>query len=98
MVTWRWFEGRQRDAAVPHELISRAAAKAAGAKRFFTGLPCVHGHVAERLVSSANCAECAAERQRVYRKTPEGREANRKKLHHYRSTPEGLDASRKANR
>lgn len=36
-----------------------AEAKASGQKRYFTGEPCPHGHVAERFVTSRNCVECA---------------------------------------
>lgn len=39
-------------------VISRAEAKAAGLKRYYTGVACKHGHVAERFVSSRNCADC----------------------------------------
>lgn len=44
--------------AQDHPIISRAAAKAAGMKRFFTGVPCKRGHIAERNVSSKLCLEC----------------------------------------
>lgn len=37
---------------------ARAAAIAAGKTRYSTGLPCKHGHVAEREVTSSNCVEC----------------------------------------
>src|SRR5271157_247897 len=40
-------------------LISRQEAKAQGLKRYFTGKPCKHGHVAERLVLDGNCLGCA---------------------------------------
>ena len=40
------------------EVISRAEAKALGLKRYFTGKPCKHGHVAERYVASWSCASC----------------------------------------
>jgi hypothetical protein len=39
-------------------IISRAEAKAAGLKRYFTGKPCPYGHVAERLRSNGLCAKC----------------------------------------
>jgi len=39
-------------------VISRDEAMASGAKRFFTGLPCPHGHIAERIVSSRMCMVC----------------------------------------
>lgn len=47
---------------------SRAAAKAVGAPRFYTGNPCVHGHDSERLTSSGNCIQCTILRKRQYRK------------------------------
>jgi 5-methylcytosine-specific restriction endonuclease McrA len=40
------------------KLISRQDAKALGLKRYFTGRPCKHGHVAEYHVSSKTCSEC----------------------------------------
>src|SRR5580693_1074062 len=41
-----------------HVVISRAEAKAAGLKRYFTGKPCPHGHVEERKVSTWGCMKC----------------------------------------
>jgi len=43
------------------EIITRDAARARGLKRFFTGVPCKRGHVAERYVvgtGGAMCIEC----------------------------------------
>jgi 5-methylcytosine-specific restriction endonuclease McrA len=34
-------------------------AKERGLKRFSTGDPCVHGHIAERFVSNGRCVECS---------------------------------------
>jgi 5-methylcytosine-specific restriction endonuclease McrA len=42
-------------------IISRAEAKAQGLLRYFTGKPCERGHVAERIISSYKCLECARE-------------------------------------
>ena len=39
-------------------LCSRAEAKELGLKRYFTGNPCKHGHVAERYASTGQCVEC----------------------------------------
>lgn len=36
----------------------RDEARANGLRRYFTGRPCIHGHVAERLVSNKACVEC----------------------------------------
>ena len=39
-------------------IISRAAAAAAGLKRYYTGEPCKHQHLAERYVTTGGCLEC----------------------------------------
>ncbi len=36
----------------------RAEAKAKGKKWYFTGEPCIYGHVEDRLVSNGKCREC----------------------------------------
>jgi hypothetical protein len=67
-------------------IISRAEAKRRGLKRFFTGKPCKHGHVCERIVCANNkCVQCKSERNLVYRvargPTPQQREeAQERKL------------------
>lgn len=43
--------------AVP-EIITRAEARARGLKRYFTALPCRHGHVCERYAVGNGCTEC----------------------------------------
>lgn len=40
------------------EIITRKEALALGLKRYFTGRPCPHGHVCERLASNYVCIEC----------------------------------------
>lgn len=40
-------------------IISRADAKRAGLKYYFTGNPCKHGHASLRYVSVGSCVECA---------------------------------------
>jgi hypothetical protein len=40
--------------------ITRKRAKARGRKHFFTGKPCIRGHIAKRFVSTKNCIECHA--------------------------------------
>lgn len=44
-------------------IVSRAEARAAGARRYFTGKPCRNGHVAERLSSNGTCLECERTRE-----------------------------------
>jgi hypothetical protein len=43
---------------------SRAEAQNLGLDRFFTGVPCIHGHVAARYVSTTNCVPCQVEHAR----------------------------------
>lgn len=50
---------------------SRKEAKELGLKRYFTGKPCKHGHVAERVSSNGKCVDCVKERSwdnRIYQK------------------------------
>jgi hypothetical protein len=54
------------------EIITRAEAKARGLKRYFTALPCKHGHITERATINGTCFGCKLERQQ----TPEGRAYN----------------------
>lgn len=47
--------------------ISRDDAASAGLKRFFTGVPCKFGHIAERYVSGGRCVECMRIKNSQYR-------------------------------
>lgn len=49
------------------KLISKEAAAAIGAKRYFTGNACIAGHVVERYVLSTACVECSAAARKKYR-------------------------------
>ena len=40
------------------EKITRKEAHDSAMVHYFTGKPCIHGHVAPRLVLSGNCVEC----------------------------------------
>lgn len=40
------------------EIVSRDEARSRGLKRYFTGLPCKHGHLAPRQVYDTKCADC----------------------------------------
>jgi hypothetical protein len=40
--------------------ISRETAIQLGLKRYFTGVPCIHGHISERLVKTHGGGECVA--------------------------------------
>lgn len=50
------------------EKITYSQAKDAGLKRYFTGVPCNHGHTVERYVSTRACVRCAAKRAAKWQK------------------------------
>lgn len=64
-------------------IISRKDARASSMKRFFTGVPCRHGHISERQVSSSACLEC--HRLRAVAAYQENREGRRSYLAAWRS-------------
>lgn len=49
-------------------LIKRKVARTAKLKRYFTGRPCIHGHIAFRQVSNGCCSECHKLLQRKRKK------------------------------
>lgn len=53
------------------EIVTRAQAKAAGLKRYFTGKPCKHGHITERYIAG-RCVECL----RIRDASPAGKAAS----------------------
>lgn len=46
------------------EIISRSEARAVHARHYFTGRPCINGHLVVRLTSSGTCLMCAKLRMR----------------------------------
>lgn len=47
------------------QIIDRQTAASLGMKRFFTGNPCVNGHISERSVSRGRCLQCHADYMRT---------------------------------
>jgi hypothetical protein len=39
-------------------VITRRDASRSGQKKFYTGKPCIHGHLSERYVTTGSCIEC----------------------------------------
>jgi 5-methylcytosine-specific restriction endonuclease McrA len=66
-------------------IISRAEAKAAGLKRYFTGVACKHGHVAERFVSTRQCADCLNNLKITYRANDPDRARELDRASYYRN-------------
>lgn len=71
-------------------VISRAEAKANGLKRYFTGDPCVHGHVAERSIQGV-CVECNRLRAGAYYHANADQVQERAKAR-YKASPEARRA------
>lgn len=85
---------------------TRAEALALGLPRYFTGKPCKHGHVAERLAAGA-CSECLrqytysgdkAEYARQYRAAPGHKERVAEWRRGRLATPEGRALNREKER
>lgn len=51
------------------EIISRGNAKALGLTRYFTGLPCIAGHISERSVGTRGCIPCGQKRKSEWKST-----------------------------
>lgn len=49
---------RRRVANPTPSIITRLDAANSGKTRFYTGLPCKHGHIVERFVSGGACVQC----------------------------------------
>lgn len=86
-------------------IISKSQAKSLGIKFYFTGKPCKHGHIAERMVSKSTCRECNRVNGLKYYKenkpeislyNKQYREENKEQIATYRK--ENKERARKANK
>ena len=71
---------------VAPDIIGRDEARALGLKRYFTGKPCKHGHVAERYAGGP-CVECIREQRREWRAAnlEKARETERERARKHRA-------------
>jgi 5-methylcytosine-specific restriction endonuclease McrA len=76
------------------EIISRAEAKARGLKWFFTGEPCIHGHLVEKIVSSGRCKTCSAHSHGEWQRNNRDRVNRLRDEHYARSGKTNKDACR----
>lgn len=77
------------------KIISRSEALSQGLKRYFTGKPCKHGHVAERLSSDRSCMECAKIKGRIYHSKNKDGILQRQRNYHIENQNEILERHRK---
>lgn len=66
------------------EILSLDEARSTGARHYFTGKPCVRGHIAQRFTSSCVCLACDRELSKSYREGNKAKELDRHKA--YRET------------
>jgi hypothetical protein len=81
------------------EIITRAAAREAGLKTYFTG-PCKKGHTGGRYVSDGDCMVCHAKRQRArWQNDPDyrSRKAERQQTPEYRTRKAKYQRRRRQN-
>lgn len=86
--------------AAPGQGLPRTMAEAQtrGMKRYFTGKPCKHGHMAERY-AYGGCVECARQRDaslvvKERKRAPEAMELNRLRVRKYSASPEAKERGR----
>ncbi len=73
-------------------IITREEARSQGLTRYFTGVPCKHNHMCERLVSTTQCVEC----KRVCEKGRYSRNST-SKSEYYKNNRKSILESRKRN-
>lgn len=66
------------------EVIDRHTAKAQGRKDYFTGVPCIRGHLSTRWVYSGRCRQCGVEDTQKWREFG----ANKSVKHPYKTLPD----------
>lgn len=73
------------------QVITRKQAQEQGLTRYFTGKPCKHGHIVERLVCDGSCKTCAnLKKQRKYQADP-GRYIEAQKQRYIKKTEQDPD-------
>jgi len=76
----------------------RYAAKLRGELHYFTGKPCAHGHVSQRLVSNGKCCQCNNQAALDWAATNAERRKSINKAHMKRNRADKYDAYSKAYR
>lgn len=77
------------------DIITKKEAKEQGLKRYSTGKPCKHGHVAERRLSNGHCVECEIEHNKAWREANPDKVRESKKAY-YAANSENVRARSKA--
>ena len=80
-------EEKVSQGASPVQLVTRAEAKSSGAKRYFTGAPCKHGHITERATVNGCCITCGGIRTSAHAKANRERNNERQRAKYKVSGP-----------
>lgn len=86
------------------DLITRQEAQAKGLKRYFTGKPCSHDHVAERYTGNKTCVVCAnaralaCARKNMPKRIAQAAAWNRKNPEKYKACVKNWNAANKGRR
>jgi 5-methylcytosine-specific restriction endonuclease McrA len=76
------------------KVITRKDAKEAGLTKYFTGKPCLRGHIAERYVGCGKCTDCQAIYLDKYRKNNREKYLSRLRDYHQRNRERVLSRQR----
>jgi hypothetical protein len=79
-------------------IISRDEANALGLKRYFTGVPCKHGHIAEPSVRWGRCLECGRTRSAKWKAANPERIRETRRKHRAANLEKLREKDREANR
>jgi hypothetical protein len=77
------------------KLISRQEAIKQGLTRYFTGLSCKHGHIAEKLLSNRTCVECLLIKKKIRNERPDVKEKSIARLNAANTPAKHLARTRK---
>ena len=77
------------------KLISRQEAIQQGLTRYFTGLPCKHGHVSEKLLSNRTCIECQLPKKKQWNNLPKNKQNGIERLKNWDTPAKHLARTRK---
>ena len=73
---------------------ARKEAKDKGESRYFTGKPCRHGHIADRITASGSCVACIKEREQGYSQKSRAKNGERIKQAKKKYCDENKDKTR----
>ena len=65
------------------KIITRQKALKQNLKRYFTGIPCKHNHISEKLLSNRTCIQCLLIKKHIRNNKPKIKQENINRLNNY---------------